>query len=107
MLRYRRWWEISELRPKVFIESHPASEFSAQGDLPALPQEAEELGLTDSVWGATARCRLQDPAQRPTMSEVVRLLREWLVFSVSASSQHYDILPTATCNVLRIFISPL
>lgn len=87
--------------------NHPGSEFSTQGDLPALPQEAEELGPADSVWSMTARCRHLDPAQRPTMSEVVKLLREWPVFFLCPSNQHHDVLPTVTCYVLRICIIPL
>jgi len=53
------------------------------GEWPARPQEAQELGLTDSVWNMTHRCWHQDPACRPTMTEVVGLLREWPVFSLS------------------------
>ena len=53
------------------------------GDRPARPQEAQEQGLTDSVWDMTVHCWHQDPPQRPTMTEVVRLVREWPVFSLS------------------------
>ena len=47
------------------------------GHRPARPEEAQELGLTNSVWDMTVRCWHQDPARRPTMAQVVRLLREW------------------------------
>ena len=44
------------------------------GERPARPQEAQELGLTDPMWDMTIRCWDQDPAQRPTMIEVIGLL---------------------------------
>ena len=47
------------------------------GERPARPQEARELGLTDSVWDVTVRCWQQDPTHRPAMTEVVESLREW------------------------------
>jgi len=53
------------------------------GEHPARPGEAQELGLTDLVWNITLRCWRQDPAYRPTVTEVVGLLREWSVFSPS------------------------
>ena len=53
------------------------------GERPTRPQEAQELGLTDSMWDMTVRCWHQDPAKRPTMTEVVELLRELLVLSLS------------------------
>ena len=90
--------------PQAFTGSHPLSEFAApainskisDGKLPTRSQEARELGLTDSAWDVTVRCWRQDPAQRPTMAKVVRLLREWPVFSLSRWNQHRDVLPTAT-----------
>ena len=56
------------------------------GKRPDRPQEVQGLGLTDSVWGMVVRCWGQDPAQRPGMTEVVRLLREWSVVSLSMES---------------------
>jgi len=53
------------------------------GERPARPSEAYELGLTDSLWNMTLRCWGQDPAHRPKVTEVVGLLREWSVFSLS------------------------
>ena len=53
------------------------------GGQPARPQGARELGLTDSIWDMTVRCWHQDPAQRPTMTGVVRLLRESHLSSLS------------------------
>ena len=47
------------------------------GKRPARPQEAQELGLTDSVWDMALKCWRQDPAHRPTVTEVVRLIRGW------------------------------
>ena len=77
--------------PQVFTGSRLFGESTALaiaskisgGKLPARPQEARELGLTDSAWNMTVRCWRQDPSQRPAMMEVVRLLREWPVFSLS------------------------
>ena len=76
--------------PQVFTGRPPSSEFTTpaitskiiDGKQPARPWEAQELGPTDSVWAMTVRCWHQDPAQRPIVTEVVRLLREWLVFSL-------------------------
>ena len=52
----------------------------------ARPQEARELGLTDSVWDMTVRCWHKDPVKRPTMTEVVKLAREWSVLSLFIES---------------------
>ena len=53
------------------------------GKRPDRPSGAQELGLTDSVWDTTVRCWHQEPAQRPTMMEVVGFLRELMVASLS------------------------
>ena len=90
--------------PKVFTGRNPFSELTTpviiskimDGVRPTRPQEAQELGLTDSVWDMTVRCWRRDPAQRPVMMEVVRLVREWLVFFLTPWSQHNDIIPVAT-----------
>ena len=74
--------------PKVFTGRHPLDETTAavitsnivDGDRPARPHEAQEIGLTDSVWNMAVRCWHQDPVQRPTMTEVVGLARKWPVF---------------------------
>jgi len=60
------------------------------GERPARPPDAQELGLTDSVWNMTCKCWRQDPARRPTVTEVVGLLREWSVFFLSTepTSRH-------------------
>ena len=63
------------------------------GEWPARPQEAQELGLTDSMWGMTVRCWNQDPAQRPTMTEVVGLLRK-LLLSLSIEADLSDFFQT-------------
>ena len=47
------------------------------GEHPARPQEGKEQGLTDTVWGMAVHCWHRDPPQRPKMTEVVRLVREW------------------------------
>ena len=48
------------------------------------------MGLTDPVWGMASRCWQQDPARRPTATEVVGQLREWSVLlpSVESTSRH-------------------
>ena len=94
--------------PQAFTGRRPFSEFTApavnsmiiDGKQPARPQEAQGLGLMDSVWDMTVHCWSQDPAQRPTMSEVVRLLREWSVFSLSPRNYRRNVLPAATGSVL-------
>ena len=76
--------------PKVFTGRRPFSGFSVPiiiskitgGERPARPQEAQELGLMDPLWDITVRCWDQNLAQRPTMIEVARPLREWLVLSL-------------------------
>ena len=89
--------------PKVFTGKHPFSEFATPviiskimgGERPARPQEAQERGLTDSVWDMTVRCWHQDPPQRPTMMEVARLVRKWPVFSLCPWNEHHNMLPAA------------
>jgi len=69
---------------EVFTGRSPVSEFATRviiskimdGERPARPREAQELGLTDSMWDMTIRCLHQDPVQRPMMVEVVGLVRE-------------------------------
>ena len=76
---------------KVFRGRHPFGELTAtvitsnivEGDRPARPHGAQEIGLTDSVWDMAVRCWHRDPVQRPTTTEVVGLAREWPVFSLS------------------------
>ena len=55
----------------------------SDGIQPDRPQEAQKLGLTDSLWEMTVRCWDQDPTQRPNMTEVVKLLRKMLRLSLS------------------------
>jgi len=62
------------------------------GERPVFPQEAQKLGLTDSIWDMTVRCWLQDPAQRPAMTEVIGLLQEVLVSSLSIEASLRDFL---------------
>ena len=44
----------------------------------------------DLVWDITVHCWDQDPAQRPTMVEVVIPIREWLVLSPYEWNQCHD-----------------
>ena len=55
------------------------------GERPARPQEAQELGLVDSVWDMTLSCWQKDPSNRPTAAGVVEFLREWLAVSLSTA----------------------
>jgi len=95
--------------PKVFTGGHSFGELAApvitsniiNGGRPARPQEAQGLGLTNSVWEMVVRCWDQDPVLRPTMTEVVRLAREWRVFSFYPWNKYHDMLPAATAWVLR------
>ena len=64
------------------------------GERPTRPQKAQELGLTAPVWDMTLKCWQRDPALRPTVTEVVELLRESSVFS-TPKHQHPDTLPAA------------
>ena len=66
------------------------------GESPARPQKAQERGLTDSIWDVVVRCWHQDPPRRPTMMEVVRLVREWPVLSLPPLNEHHNMLPAAT-----------
>ena len=68
------------------------------------PEKTQELGLTDSVWDMAVRCWDQDPARRPTMVEVVRLLRKRSVSFLSAPDSRYDALPVASCYMLWTWI---
>ena len=78
----------AQMVPQAFTGRRPFNELTASvvtseiidGKRPARPQGTQELGLTNSVWKMTVHCWGQDPARRPTMREVVRVLREWLVF---------------------------
>lgn len=47
------------------------------GERPGRPSHP---GLTDSVWDLTLCCWHQDPVHRPTMTKVVKILRQWPVF---------------------------
>ena len=60
------------------------------GERPARPQGAQELGLTDPVWEMVVRCWSQDPAQRPTITEATRPLYESLVSSLSIEADLND-----------------
>jgi len=67
----------------------------------ACPKEARELHLTKAVWEMAVRCWRQDPPQRPTMTEVIRLAREWPVFPFSPWNEHHNVLRAATRWLLR------
>ena len=77
--------------PQAFTGRRPFGELTTpvitskimDGSRPACPQGAQGLSLTDSVWDMTVRCWHQDPTQRPTMTGVVRLLRESHLSSLS------------------------
>ena len=91
---------IIRVLPKVFTGKASFSElpFSdiiskiEDGTRPNLPQGAQELGLTDSLREMILRCLHKDPVQRPNMSEVVGLLRELLMSSISREADLRDFL---------------
>ena len=84
--------------PKVFSGKPPFSQFTgpvidskiADGIRPDRPQGAQKLGLTDSLWEMTVRCWHQDPTQRPKMTEVIGLLSELLMSSLSMEGDLRD-----------------
>ena len=90
--------------PKVFGGGRPFGELTTpvitskmmDGGRPARSKEARELDLTKAVLEMAVRCWHQDPPQRPTMTEVVRLAREWSVFSLTPWNEHRNIFPAAT-----------
>ena len=90
--------------PKVFTGRRPLSELTTpvftskimDGGRPTCPQQGQEFGLTDSVRDMAVRCWHKDPTQRPTMKEVVRLVRELSVFSISLRNKRHNMPPTAT-----------
>ena len=94
---------------KVFTGAHPfpgsqlptITEGIIHGERPARPQGAQELGLTDPVWDMTLKCWKQDLTDRPTVTEVIRRLREWPVFPLSVDQCH-DTFLAATDYVLQI-----
>jgi len=59
-----------------------------EGERPARPWEAQELGLVDSVWTMTLSCWQENPVDRPATAEVVGFLREWLVVPLSIDPKH-------------------
>ena len=69
---------------KVFTGKYPFSEFSStfaaakimDGERPGRPQEPS---LTDVMWDMTCSCWCQGPSERPAMTKVVGILREWPV----------------------------
>jgi len=49
---------------------------TSQGRRPKKPEDAQYLGLSDSVWNMIKRCWHEKPDQRPTTSEVVVFFRQ-------------------------------
>jgi hypothetical protein len=66
---------------EIFTGKVPFAESSVPGAVdqilggkrPALPQNAEDIGLTAQRWALLQRCWESDPTARPTMKEVVRM----------------------------------
>ena len=85
--------------PKVFMGRHATPVITSEvmgGEWSARLQEAQKIGLTTSVWEMAVQCWHRDPAQRPTMTEVVRIVREWPVFFLSPWNKYHDTFPAAT-----------
>ena len=57
-----------------FPEEPPAMAPSRvlKGERPEMPQDSEQIGVTDDIWALLERCWQQDPKKRPTMEKVVR-----------------------------------
>ena len=70
------------LAVEVFTGKHPFEGLTSsaaacrifRGKRPEFPQNAEDVGLTVEMWGLIQRCWHPDPAERPTIDDVVR---EW------------------------------
>jgi serine/threonine protein kinase len=70
------------------------------GHRPGLPGNAEGVELTPPVWELLQSCWDQDPAQRPTMDDVVRLCEALLgnnqyVERMSNDQSHNELVPDA------------
>ena len=84
--------------PKVFAGKPLSSESAVvdiiskieRGTKPDLPQGAQKLGLTVSLWEMALRCLDQDPTRRPNMTEVIGLLHELLMSSLSMETDLHD-----------------
>ena len=61
-----------------------------RGRWPDFPQGAQKLGLTDSLWDMMLRCVDKGSARQPSMTEVVELLRELLMSSLSMEADLRD-----------------
>ena len=62
------------------------------GTWPDLPQGAQKLGLTSSLWKMALRCFHEDPAQQPNITEVIGLLHELLMPSLSIEADFRNFL---------------
>ena len=99
---------------EVFTGRHPFSEFTApitiskilSGERPDRPQDP---GLTNSLWDMALCCWDQDPIQRPAMTSVVGILREWLVFFLFAEpiSYHTSTIYSCRLRTTETFATPL
>jgi len=78
----------------------------ADGERPARP-DAHDLGLVDSVWDMTLRCWQQEPEHRPAGADVVRFLREWLVFLSLSINEHPETSAAAARHMLGARLRPL
>ena len=60
---------------------YPRREFEVihaviNGERPPKPENAEEIGMTEAIWGLMEECWKEDRAERPVMPEVLRRFRE-------------------------------
>ena len=75
------------------------------GERPGRPQDP---GLTDLLWDLTLRCWDQDPIQRPPMTRVVGIIREWLAFFLFAEPTfHTSTLCSYRLRSTEIPVAPL
>ena len=50
----------------------------SRGGKPKAPANAQELGLTNEMWHLLERCWHEDPKERPSMEEVVKIWRRFV-----------------------------
>ena len=82
----------------MFAGKPPSSELGirdivlkfSDGTRTDFPQGARNLGLTDSLREIILRCMHQNPTQRPDIMEVIELLRELMMSSLSMEADLRD-----------------
>jgi len=63
---------------RIFFEDETQATSVIQilrGDRPKMPENAQEVGLTGEMWEFVESCWQRDPDKRPTVEEIVTVLR--------------------------------